>query len=91
MRALQIRCVEGIEADEQRCLELLERSTAVATALSPHLGYERTAEIAAEAVRTGKPVRQIVADRGLLPDETLGRILSPEAMTRPGIVDGEKK
>ena len=85
MRALQTRCVDGIEADEARCLELLQRSTAVATALSPYLGYAKTAEIAKEAVRTGKSVRAIVVEQQLLPEATLERILSPEAMTEPGI------
>lgn len=91
MRALQTRCVDGIEADEARCLELLQRSTAVATALSPYLGYAKTAEIAKESVRTGKPVHVIVAERQLLSAGTLERILSPEAMTEPGIAGEEEK
>ncbi len=92
MRALQLRCVEGIEADAARCLELLKRSTAVATALSPYLGYAKTAEIAEEAVRTGRPIHAIVAEQGLLPAATLERILSPEAMTKPGVAgEGETK
>ncbi len=90
MRSLQVRCVDGIEADEARCLELLQRSTAVATALSPYLGYAKTAEIAQEAVRTGKPVRQVVTEQALLPAATLDRILSPEGMTEPGIAGEDK-
>jgi aspartate ammonia-lyase len=85
MRALQTRCIDGIEGDAGRCLELLRRSTAVATALSPYLGYEKTAEIAKQAVRTGTPVQDLVAAQGLMPQSTLERILSPEAMTEPGI------
>ncbi len=85
MLALQTRCVDAIEADEVRCLELLQRSTAVATALSPYLGYAKTAEIAKEAVRTGRPVRALVEEQGLLPAETLERILSPANMTEPGV------
>jgi aspartate ammonia-lyase len=67
--------------DRDRMRELLDRSTAVATALSPHLGYDVTAEIAKEAVRTGKSIRDIVLERGLLDAGRLDRILSPEAMT----------
>ena len=51
MKALRTRCVDGIEADAERCRELLDRSTAVATALSPYIGYAKTAEIAKESVR----------------------------------------
>jgi aspartate ammonia-lyase len=79
------RTVDGLRADVERCRELLDRSTAVATALSPHLGYALTAEIAKESVTTGRPVREIVASRGLLPPDRLDAILSPEAMTTPGL------
>ena len=60
----------------------------VATALSPYIGYAVTAEIAKESVRTGRPVADLVRERGLLPEDQLDRILSPEAMTSPGIPGG---
>ena len=85
MRVLQERSVAGIRADADRCRELLDRSTAVATALSPYIGYAATAEIAKAAVKTGRPVRELVRERGLLSDDRLDRILSAEAMTSPGI------
>ena len=84
-RTLRERTVEGIEADEVRCRELLERSTAVATALSPHLGYDVTAEIAKAAVAGGQPIRAVVLERGLMDVDTLDRILSATGMTEPGI------
>ena len=87
MTALQTRCVDGIEAVPSRASELLDRSTAMATALSPYIGYAATAEIAKESVRTGRPIREIVLERKLLDAAQLDRILSPAAMTRPGIVD----
>ena len=68
-----------------RCRELLDRSTAVATALSPYLGYALTAEVAKHSVRTGRPIRQIVLERGLMEERQLDRVLSAEMMTRPGI------
>jgi len=83
--ALRERTVKGLEADEARCRELLDRSTAVATALSPYIGYAATAEIAKAAVQTGRTVRELVLERGLLDANALDRILSPEAMTTPGI------
>jgi aspartate ammonia-lyase len=85
MNVLGAKCIDGLEADAARCRELLDRSTAVATALSPYLGYATTAEIAKESVRTGRPIRAIVLERGLMDPQTLDRILSVEQMTRPGI------
>jgi aspartate ammonia-lyase len=85
MRVLQERTIAGIRADAARCRELLDRSTAVATALSPYIGYAATADIAKTAVATGTPVRELVRQRQLLPDDKLDRILSAEAMTSPGV------
>jgi aspartate ammonia-lyase len=85
MHALTTHCVEGIEADAERCRELLDRSTAVATALSPYIGYATTAEVAKESVRTGRPIREIVLARGLLDAATADRVLAASAMTEPGI------
>jgi aspartate ammonia-lyase len=91
MDVLRARCVEGIEADAERCRELLERSTASATALSPYIGYAKTAEIAKASVETGRPIRELVLEQGLMDASQLDRILSAEVMTRPGIVsDGSK-
>jgi aspartate ammonia-lyase len=89
MRVLQARTVAGIRADEHRCRELLDRSTALATALSPYIGYAATAEIAKASVETGRPIRELVRERGLLPDDELDAILSPAAMTTPGITGVE--
>ena len=90
MSTLEMLCVEGIQVDEARCRELLERSTAVATALSPYLGYAKTAEIAKESVRTGKPIREIVLEQGLVEPARLDEILSAEAMTEPGVPGKER-
>ena len=85
MTVFRERCVAGITADEDRCRELLDRSTALATALSPHIGYAETADIAKTAVRTGRSIRDLVRERRLLPDAVLEKILSVEAMTLPGL------
>jgi aspartate ammonia-lyase len=90
MEALETLCVQGIEADDARCRELLDRSTAVATALSPYIGYAKTAEIAKEAVKTGKSIRELVLERKLLDPGQLDRVLSVEEMTQPGIPGREK-
>ena len=88
MHVLRTRCVEGIVANVERARELLDRSTAVATALSPYIGYARTAAIAKEAVRTGRPIRELVLEQGLMDARQLDRVLSAEAMTQPGIAGG---
>jgi aspartate ammonia-lyase len=85
MQTLRTRTVAGIAADRERARELLDRSTAVATALSPYIGYAATAEIAKAAVASGRTIRDLVLERGLLPADELDRILSVDAMTRPGI------
>jgi len=89
-KVFRLRCIDGITADVMRARELLDRSTATATALSPYIGYEATAEIAKEAVKSGKRIRDIVLERGLLDAARLDEILSVDAMTRGGIV-GDKK
>ena len=91
MASLRVRCVDGIAADAARARELLDRSTATATALSPYIGYAATAEIAKESVKTGRPIRELVLERGLLDAKQLDEILSVEAMTRPGIVGGKDR
>ncbi len=86
MHVLRVKCVDGIVANAHRAAELLDRSTAVATALSPYIGYEKTADIAKLAVTTGRPIRDLVVEQGLLDREQADRILSADAMTSPGIV-----
>jgi len=85
MKVLRLRTVEGITADAARARELLDRSTAVATALSPYIGYGETAEIAKASVATGRPIRDLVLERGLMTAAELDAVLSVEAMTRGGI------
>ena len=88
-RVLQDRCVADLQADEARCRELLDRSTALATALSPYIGYAATADVAKTSVTTGRSIRDLVRERRLVPDQQLDEILSAEAMTSPG-VPGQK-
>ncbi|HUK33353.1 MAG TPA: aspartate ammonia-lyase [Vicinamibacterales bacterium] len=89
MKVLRIRTVDGIVADSVRARELLERSTAAATALSPYIGYAATAEIAKAAVASGRSIRELVLERGLLDASRLDEILSVESMTKGGVV-GDK-
>jgi aspartate ammonia-lyase len=89
LKVFRLRCVDGIASDEPRARELLDRSTAAATALSPYIGYARTAEIAKDSVKTGRPIRELVLERGWLDASTLDEVLSVDAMTRGGVVGGQ--
>ena len=77
------QCIQGLEATE-RGPESVERGLMLATALAPVIGYDAAAEIAKEAARTGKTVREIAQTKGLSNDQ-LKTILDPEAMTEPGL------
>jgi aspartate ammonia-lyase len=78
------RCVEGIEADREACAAHVERSWATVTALAPHIGYARAAELAKRVQATGRSVVEIVVEEGILDAETVRRLLSAEAMTALG-------
>jgi fumarate hydratase class II len=72
------KCVEGIEADEERCAELIEKSLMLCTALAPHVGYDKAAKIAKQAHAERKTVRQVAEEMGI---EDLDRLLDVRSMT----------
>lgn len=78
------KCVDGIEASEERCGEMIEQSLAMCTSLAPIIGYDNAAAIAKEAYATGSTVREVARKRGVISEEELERVLDPESMTRPG-------
>ena len=78
-------CVTGITANEDRCRALVENSVGIITALCPHVGYEKAADIAKKAIRTGAPVRSLILQEHLLDEKKLDEILDPVTMTEPGI------
>ncbi|HEV3078109.1 MAG TPA: aspartate ammonia-lyase, partial [Thermoanaerobaculia bacterium] len=87
-RLLADRCVAGIVANRERCAELVERSLAMVTALVPKIGYDAAAEIAKEAMRTGRTVRELCRERRVLPEAELEEALDPWSMTEGGIHAG---
>lgn len=78
------KCVDGIEASEERCGELIEQSLAMCTSLAPIIGYDAAAAIAKEAYASGSTVREVARKKGVISDEELERVLDLESMTRPG-------
>jgi fumarate hydratase class II len=78
------KCVVGIEANEERCRELVELSMAMVTSLAPKIGYDRAAEIAKESARTGRTVRELCQEKEILPEKELNAALDAVGMTEPG-------
>lgn len=83
------KCVSGITANIERCQELVQQSIGIVTAINPHVGYETASQVAKEALATGRSVREIVIERGILSEEELNIILNPYEMTKPGIAGKE--
>jgi len=83
-RAFTDKCVDGIEANKQRCNELIELSMSMVTSLAPVIGYDKAAEIAKESHKTGKTVRQLCIEKKVLPEAKLKELLDPWSMTEPG-------
>jgi aspartate ammonia-lyase len=77
MRTLAERCVSGIQPDVERSRHYAETSLAMATALRPHVGYDRAAELAVEAHRSGKTLREVVEELRILGREEAEDILDP--------------
>jgi fumarate hydratase, class II len=75
------RCVEGLQANQERCAAFAEQSLAMATALNPRIGYDAAAALAREAAASGKTVRQLCLEKKVLPPEELERLLDPRRMT----------
>jgi len=77
------RCIRGIEADTDRCRHYFESSAGLATLLNQHIGYAKAAEVAKEAVATGKTVRELILEKGLMSEADLEAALDPRRVTEP--------
>ena len=78
-------CIKGLTANRDRCQYYAENSTSVVTVLNPHIGYLKAAEIAKEYIKSGKPIRQLVLEKGLMTAEQLNKVFDLRGMTEPGI------
>ena len=81
-RSLAERCIRGITANTEHCRRMVENSIGLVTALNPLLGYEKTSQIAEEALRSGKSVVEVVLEKGYLTQTELDQVLSPHKMIR---------
>ncbi|NBC87048.1 MAG: aspartate ammonia-lyase [Bacteroidetes bacterium] len=85
INAFRTKCVEGIEANRERCRELLELNPSIATALNTAIGYDKASEVAKKAAKERKSVRTVVLEMGLLTEDELDEYLDVRDMTEPGI------
>ncbi len=79
-RVFAERCVDGLEADVEQCRTLVDRSLMLVTALNPHIGYDRAAQVAKEAHASGRTLREVVLAKGWLDAATLDEALDPRSM-----------
>ena len=82
-------CIDGIEANKARCRELLENSTAIATALNPYIGYQATSKIVKESLKINVSIKNTILKYKIIEEKDLNRILSPEEMTLAREADKE--
>lgn len=80
------KLLKDLEPNRQQCQHWLDRSVGVVTALLPHIGYEQSAQLAKEAYSSGRHIREIILEKGIMSEERLNEVMSPMAMTSPGIV-----
>jgi fumarate hydratase class II len=85
------RCLQGLRADRKRCEEMIERSLALATALTPKIGYEEGARIAKRAYSQNKTIRQIAEEEAFFSKEELNGLLDPRGMITPKRITKKKK
>ncbi len=81
VQAFSVRCLRGLEADEAACRAGLERNLTLVTALVPYIGYDRAAAISQEAERSGRTVREVALEQGVLTPDELEMILDPYRLT----------
>jgi len=83
--AMRTRCIEGIEANRERCRELLELNPSIATALNAAIGYDKASQIAKKAAHEHRSVRDVAREMNVLSDEELDHYLNVRSMTEPGV------
>ncbi len=86
VKTLIDNCVVGITANEEHCRKMVESSIGIITAICPYVGYEAASRVAKEALRTGRSVRDLILEKGLMDVEQLKTLLDPYTMTEPGIL-----
>jgi len=79
------KCVEGITANREQCLWYVENSAALATALNPHLGYDKVSFLVKDSLKQNKSVKELVLEKKLMTKKELDKILDPKKLTQPNL------
>jgi len=83
--AFRTKCLDGIEANRERCRELLEKNPSIATALNAAIGYDAASKVAKKAAAEGRSVRDVLEEMDLIPADEIDAVLDVRSMTEPGI------
>jgi len=84
-RVLRDKCIDGIEANVERCKAFAESSPSIGTSLNPYIGYEKAAEVIKQSTKTGRSIRELVLERGWMSDVELDKALDVLAQTKGGV------
>jgi aspartate ammonia-lyase len=85
LREVKRKCIDGIQANSERCRMYAKKSIGLATALAPHIGYDRAASVVKEALGKGRNLVDVVLEKGWLDKKRMKEILDPEKMTEPRV------
>jgi aspartate ammonia-lyase len=91
MKVLREKCVDGIEADAERCKALLEHSLVAVTAINPYVGYTKASAVAKDALKSGRSIRDLVLSQKLMTEAQRQRLLPPKSYLGRCISHGHKK
>jgi len=83
LRVFDEKCVRGIKADKERCMDFAQKSVSIATALNPVIGYEKAAEVVKTALKEGKTIKQVVLEKKLLTEEKYNNVVRLEKLVDP--------
>ncbi len=85
LKVFTTRCIQGITANQERCLDYAKKSLSAVTAFNAYIGYEKAAEVAKESLKTGKTIPDLIVEKGYMTKKRVAEILQWRAMTEPGI------
>lgn len=83
VKVFKEKCIIGITANSDRCRAMVDTSVGIITPLVPYVGYEEATKLAQEAMTSNKTIQELIADKGILSEEQIKKILSPQNMTEP--------
>lgn len=89
IQTLTVNCIKGITADKEKLRAKVENSVGIVTAFAPHIGYDKASAIAKESMREGRPIRDLILEKGIMTSDEIDKILDYRKMTKPGILDEE--